>query len=302
MFVNNLYFDRRNRDMIISDSIHETSHVTNIRRLFLKVDILEGGTKMILGNYEWSYEKFTWVFEVVGGSPVIISVPHNRGFSHHELLGLLEPRKNGVKGRDAYIWRVAKDILLRAKVNAVRGLFPRHFIDYNRSLEGINYYPLSQTEVQTALEDSHRLQQFYDHYHQEITNLINRAIEIYGQNGCLLIDLHGFAKQPPHGEYDLIFGTGNRITIRSEVDRDMAKFLSSRDYKVFLPADESIGPSEDSYSADFTTRHYAEKFGIDAIQIEVAKKFRVREGEEIGQRLSADLAEFLTEYFNLQKI
>jgi len=254
---------------------------------------------MHFDSYEWSYEKFTWIFEVKAGSPIVIAVPHDPGLSSHDLLGFLNPRKKGVKGRDGYVWPIAKDILLGAKINAVRGLFPRDFIDYNRSLEGINYYPLSQNEAQTALDDMAGLQCFYDYYHQAIARLLIKAIRIYGKKSCLLIDLHGFAKQPSHGEYDLIFGTGNRITVNSNIDQAMAAFFSDRGYRVFLPAEEAIGPLEDIYSADFTTRHYAEKFGIDAIQIEIAKKFRTREGEEIGKKLSTDLAKFLKTYFKL---
>ena len=225
-------------------------------------------------------------------------MPHDRGFYPHDLLGFFEPRKKGAKGRDSHIWPIVKDILLRVRVNAVRGIFPRHFIDYNRSPEGINYYPLSQKETETAFDDT-RLKPFYDYYHQIIVNLLRKAIRTYGQEKCLLVDFHGFAKQPSYGEYDLIFGTGNRITVHSSIDQVLSDFFLARGYRVFLPVEETIGQQEDVYSADFTVRHYAEKFGIDAIQIEVAKRFRILEGKEIGQRLSIDIAAFFRLHFGL---
>jgi len=239
-----------------------------------------------------------WTFESIVGSPIVITVPHDRGFHPHDLLGLFKERGKGVKGRDIHIWPIVKDILLEVRVNAVRGLFPRHFIDYNRSLEGINYYPVSNGEPQTALDDE-RLKPFYNHYHQQIANFLERTIRLYREKGCVLLDFHGFSKQPAYGDYDLIFGTGNRITVKSDVDKALANFLLTRGYRVFLPAQETLGQLEDMYSADYTVRHYAEKFDIDAIQIEVAKSFRVLEGKKIGRKLSADVAEFLRLYFDL---
>ena len=246
---------------------------------------------MLSKGYKWSNKEFTWVFETTKGSPIVITVPHDRGFYPHDLFGFFEPREKGVKGHDGHIWPIVKDILLRVRVNAVRGLFPRHFIDYNRSPEGISYYPLSQKETETAFDDA-RLRHIYDYYHRAVTRLLMKSIRTYGQEKCLLVDFHGFTKQPSYGEYDIILGTGNRITVHSSIDQALTDFLSDRGYQVFLPVEETIGQQEDVYSADFTVRHYAEKFGIDAIQIEVAKKFRVLEGKEIGQKLSADIAEF----------
>lgn len=253
---------------------------------------------MLFKGYEWSDKKFTWVFESAKGSPVIITVPHDRGFYPHEVSGFFKPREKGVKGRDAHVWPIVRDILLEVRVNAVRGLFPRRFIDYNRSIEGINYCPFSQKETETAFDDV-GLGHIYDYYHRVIAELLEKAIQTYGKEKCLLVDFHGFTKQPSYGEYDLILGTGNRITVRSHADQALADFFSARGYKIFLPGEGKIGPQEDTYSADFTTRHYAKTFGIDAIQIEVAKRFRVFKGKEIGQKLSADMAEFFELQFDL---
>jgi N-formylglutamate amidohydrolase len=249
---------------------------------------------MFFEMHQWTCEEFTWVFEAAEGSPIIITVPHDRGFSSYDLYGLLESRENGIKGRDKYVWPIVKDILLGAKVNAVRGLLPRTFVDYNRPPDKTSGYS-SEEEIQIAFDDP-RLRGFYGHYHQTIAQLIRKAIEKFGLRKCLLMDLHGFSLQPPYGEYDLILGTGNRITVNSDVDQRLADFLATRGYRIFLPAEKPIGPSEDKYDAEFTTRHYAQEFGIDAIQIEIAQKFRVLEGIEVGQQLSADMTEFFTLY------
>ncbi len=237
------------------------------------------------------------VFEVKEGSPVTISVPHD-GLPYCDLSGFFEPRKMGYRGRDKFVWPIAKDIILHAKANAVRGLMPRTLVDYNRAWpEGINYYPLTQKEVHTALDDV-RLVEPYHHYHRTIDRLVKKSIKRFGREKTLLIDLHGFAKQPPYapqGGFDLILGTGNRITIPyGDVDVRLADHMMRRGHRVFLPKDESLGEIEDYYSADFTTRHHSERHNINVIQIEVASRFRSHESRELGQKLSRDLADFIS--------
>lgn len=247
--------------------------------------------------YEFSAESACWKFRSAPLSRVTISVPHDRAFSPHDLSGFLERRKKGVRGRDPHVWSVVKDIMIAVPINAVRGTFPRDFVDYNRGWPfGISYYPLTQPEAESALEDG-RLYPVYRQYHATLESLLRGSIERWGRERCLLLDFHGFSKQPPHGQFDVILGTGNRRTVSSEVDRELAEALSSKGYRVFLPGDETQGPMEDSYSADYTTRHYHEHFGIDSIQVEIAKHFRTREGKQRGVDLSGNIAEFLTRRF-----
>src|SRR5262245_39176146 len=104
-------------------------------------------------SYLITMENALMVFESIELSSTLISVPHD-GLPSHAFSGLFEPRKLGSKLRDMNVWAVAKDILTQARINAVRGLMPRTFVDYNRSWpEGINYYPLSKNEAHTALDD-----------------------------------------------------------------------------------------------------------------------------------------------------
>lgn len=229
-------------------------------------------------------------------SPVTISVPHD-GLITGDLLGFFIARKIGYSGRDRHVWPIAKDILINFPANALRGLMPRAFVDYNRAWpEAINYYPLTQNEAHTALDDE-RLVHVYKYYHDTLRQLIESSCEKFGQNNSLLIDLHGFKNQPPYapeGGYDLIFGTGNRITIpHGDLDIRIAAFMRSRGYKVFLPESAMVGPIEDYFSADFTTRHYSERYDINVLQIEIAAKFRAPGASEIGQKLSKDISDFL---------
>jgi N-formylglutamate amidohydrolase len=201
------------------------------------------------------------------------------------------------RGRDMNVWPIAKDIIQTYHANAIRGLLPRAFVDYNRSWpEPINYYPKTQKEVHTALDDE-RLSHLYIYYHDSISRILKGSINQFGKENVLLIDLHGFSKQPPYSPsvgFDLIIGTGNRATVpHGDIDIRFAQYMSKLGYSVFLPKELSLGLEEDYYSADFTTRHHSESLNINVLQIEIASKFRKKEGECIGKKLSADIAEFL---------
>ena len=251
-----------------------------------------------LKEYKWLNENFTWTFEALGGSSILLTIPHDRAVHPSDLMGIFEPRKKGIKGHDSFVWPIVKDMLLKTNVNVVRGLLPRNFVDYNRSIEGVSYDRFSESETETAI-DNEQLAFFYKSYHQAIVNFLIKVIKKNGRKKCLLVDLHGFTKQPVYGEYDLILGTGNRKTISANIDQLFAKFMSKLGYNIFLPSEETVVPGvDDRYAAEFTARHYAEKFGIDTMQIEIAKKFRILEGTEIGQKLSYDMANFFSQQFN----
>lgn len=237
---------------------------------------------MLSGFYSLPCEQSAWTLEAKDVSPVIITVPHD-GSPPHDFLGFFGERKKGEKGLDSNVWPIVKDILcITDKASAVRGVFPRGWIDFNRPPVA------SQQDMETAFDDP-GLKRYYDYYHGEVARLIKMAIESHGQENCLLMDFHGFVKQPANGEYDVILGTGKK----TELEKTLEKFLSERGYRVLSE------PPENVYGAGFTTLFYAKIFGIDAIQIEVAKRFRTFQGREIGQKLSLDMAEFLVLNFNL---
>ncbi len=247
-------------------------------------------------DYTVKLDEALLIVEPKRPSPVIFSVPHD-GLPLGDLSGFFKERKVGWRGRDKRVWRVMKDILLATRVNVVRGLLPRALVDYNRAWPiGINYYPRTQKEVHTALDDA-RLASAYKHYHATIDRLIEASIGNFRRGRVLLVDLHGFSKQPPYapeGGYDLILGTGNRKSVpNGNIDQRLASYMTDRGYKVFLPKDISIGAEEDYYSADFTTRHHSEKHMVNVLQIEIASRFRISEGYEIGRKLSSDFADFI---------
>ena len=217
-------------------------------------------------------------------SPVIITIPHDGIFHNSDWQGIIGFRERGCIGRDKNTWPIVRDIIfLTNKLSVVRGTFPRAIIDYNRADDNSSI---------PALIDP-RMQQFFSNYHYAIEFFIKRALKAYEKHRCLLLDIHGFDKQPDNEMYDIILGTDHRQTIQSgsDIDSQLAFFLRSKKYRVYLPTKESI--SGEKYTGAYTICQHSVKYGINAIQIEIAKKFRMRNGLELGKKLSADLAEFI---------
>jgi N-formylglutamate amidohydrolase len=253
-------------------------------------------TTLQLEHHTFKARNHTWIFEAKQPSPFGATVPHDPGISSADLIGVFEERKIGHKGRDKYVWPTVNGILHHSKTgSAFRGMLHRSVVDYNRSPVGINYYPLTQTEVHTAYDDP-RCAPFYDFYHGQVAKKIKELIKIFGAENILFCDFHGFSRQPPHGPYDIILGTGNRKTIKTDVDVEFAEHLSQKGYSVFLPRETTVGREEDWYAADFTTRHYAERYGINFIQVEIFSDLRQYANRHLGEQLSMHIADFVSGY------
>lgn len=117
-------------------------------------------------------------------------------------------------------------------------------------------------------------------------------------NHGLLIDLHGFTKQPFFGEFDLILGTGHRKTVgNTDIDHKFASFMAERGYGVYVPSEESV--TGELYGATLP-RNLIQKMnmrGLSAtvgLQIEIARHFRTADATERGKQLSRDLGDFVS--------
>ncbi|MBI2546934.1 MAG: N-formylglutamate amidohydrolase [Candidatus Aenigmarchaeota archaeon] len=261
------------------------------------------------GHHKVTDSHFVEIWESTKPNRIIVTVPHD-GTPNYKWPDKL--RRMGVRGGDPGVWLIAMDMMfehpkrkrysIQDSISVVRGTIPRGQVDFNRSwpIEK-SYYKYQRS--QSALENP-RYISVYNHFHNNVARLIERGIDTYGRSECLLIDLHGFSEQPdyaPKCGYDLILGTGNRQTIfYHDVDMLMGSFFSRLDYTVFVPEDKpGKGHREDRYNADFITRGYAERYQVNAIQLETAHKFRDRKGGAlIGPKLSRDLVRFFGQYFN----
>lgn len=232
------------------------------------------------------YSDFYLSVEKSDPAPILITVPHD-GLLKSSLLGLIPMRQNGHHLRDQNVWPLAKDILLNSPASGLRGMIPRILIDYNRPPE-------------EAFEED-ELELPYQKYHQKIEQLLETAINKHSRENCLLIDLHGFSLQPsyaPPEGYDLILGTNNRTTIKfGTLDQDLAQFLTALGYTVFLPGEKPLTQFADKFNGGFTNYYYSSKFEINAIQIEIARRFRVKEGAKDSNELASNLSRFFSERF-----
>lgn len=240
---------------------------------------------------------FVFTVEPERPARVVLSVPHD-GLRASDVESLFVRRADGVTKRDLHVWPLVKDIFLTAPAAAVRGLMPRDVIDYNRAWpEPVAYY--RGAEPQIAFDDP-GVAGSYEAYHAHIARLLAAGAEAHGRSGVLLLDMHGFSRQPPYAPaegFDVILGTGNRRTMRcGEPDRRLARHLETRGYRVFLPGAEGVSAQEDLYAAEHTTRHHAATLGVNAIQVEIHHRYRCREGGERGQRLARDIAEFVNAF------
>jgi len=250
-----------------------------------------------------SNENFSIVLSHQKPSRVIIAVPHD-GLIANDFTGAFRTRTSGIMGRDAHVWPIANDMVWvaarrGASVDAVRFLLPRAYADANRALRGEpNTDP--DTRGQIALEDN-RLITLYRHYRAQLCRLVERSIETFGREQVLFIDLHGFGRQPlkaPPGGYDLILGTAYRTTIPyGDVDLVLGTFAEERGYTVFIPNSSPSFLGGDPYSAGHTTRWFAQRYKINAIQVEIAHKFRLKENTELGKKLALDIAEFFSRQY-----
>ena len=215
-------------------------------------------------------------------SPILLTIPHD-GFNANDFDGFFERRSSKhVLEKDARAWHIARHINLNGEkpvANMVRGLLPRPMVDYNRSV------------LDGAFQDSALLSYYYI-YHAQIKRLIKRSLAEYGR--CLLLDIHGFVNQPDFGEFDVILGTQHRTTVVSDVDIEFAAFLRDKGYNVYLPTEGKI--KSEKFGGGFTVVKYS-RLGIDAMQVEIAKEFRVKNANK-RKKLTRNIREFLEGYKN----
>ncbi len=227
-------------------------------------------------------------------SPILITVPHGGMKNNYgSWLNLFfKPRttseikeNNFIKGEkvvtggDGQILHIVSDILKGYRANAVIGLLPRCFVDYNRFVPEVAYA-------------DETVKPFYDAYHQAIGRLIEKLLVRHPV--VTLFDFHGFGTQPlPDKEFDVILGT-NAESSPNQIDRFFYESLKEK-YQIFSAGMDGLPRESDLYKGDTTNLHYHRKYGIDGLLVEIAPRFRSRkqpDSKENGQKLAADLTAF----------
>lgn len=236
-------------------------------------------------------------------SPIVITVPHggikNRQGSWLDLFfkkrTRLENEKenviNGEKivlGGDGQIMHIVSDILKQYQANAVVGLLPRCFVDYNRFVPKVAYA-------------DKKLKPFYDEYHNSINEIIFNLVDRY--ENIFLFDFHGFGHQPFEGaEFDIVLGTDNQSSPR-RADKLLYKYFKNRKYNVFCAGMDGLLKESEMYRGDMTNLHYYRTYGIDTMLVEISPKFRsskIIASYISGQKIAKDFAKFFKELEKLR--
>ncbi len=241
------------------------------------------------------------LLQIVNGlhpSKVVFSIPHDGPLLVSDFVGMFAERTCGCFGRDAHVAPIVFDMVHSHGVNApiVRNMMPRALIDMNRQIE-------PDEKGESAFFDP-ALEGLFKSYHCALSGFIRNAISVFGEKDVLYVDVHGFSVQPqyaPPEGYDLILGTANkRSVLYEDVDTLLYDFLTNRGYRVFLPQAQTMVPeSSDPFNGSHSTELYSRKYKINAISLEIAKKYRALDGEAIGKKLSADLAEFFRTHYGV---
>ena len=203
-------------------------------------------------------------------SPIIITVPHGGMKQRYSswLENFFQPRLKAnynqstkeipaseriVLGGDFQIWHLVADILKEHPANAVMGLLPRLFIDYNRFIPEIAY-------------TDKRLKTYYEYYHKCISKIIERLL--LNHKKVILLDMHGFFRQPLNDKvFDFIIGSNNGETSPNGIDSFIYEQMKSK-YQIFCADKDGLPKECDSYKGDTTNLYYYEKYNIDTLLIE----------------------------------
>ncbi len=251
---------------------------------------------------EYKTRQYDFVLQLRRRNPsVVISVAHD-GASRFSYEGVFLDRWDKVTTvRDLSTWNLWRALFTSTRTaSLVRWLLPRTIVDYNRHIDGREYrfYENGPMKIEPAFRDP-RVTSSYARFHHSLSQELIRAKSYTVQ--ALLLDIHWFSRQPEYAPvwwYDIILWTGNRRSISITSDRDirLACFLREKWYVVFLPSDRPLrSDKDDDFDAGHITRFHAEEKQVDAIQIEVASKYRDPKRWDLSKQLTNDLAHFLNQ-------
>lgn len=209
---------------------------------------------------------------------ILLTIPHTPMLSRADAAFLFTPRARGIITDDDNVTAISSAVQRQLRVGAIRGMLPREFIDLNRATSNAQRESLGIRDKALAYADP-SLEVVYTRYHGAITEEVRRMIQHHGASKCLVLDLHGFFKQPsyaPEGGFDVILGTLYRQSIpHGNPDHDLAGFLGQAGFRVFCPETTPTREGRgDLFSGGFTCAHHAQQQTINVIQIEFAPALR----------------------------
>lgn len=233
----------------------------------------------------------------VGTLPIILSAPHGGTKAVPDVPERkgegLERGSTGFRtGRDVGTLELTDAIAsaiekrLEGKPYVVAALFARKYIDANRPPE-IAY-------------ESPKARPAYDAYHETLAAYCREVKDRYGRG--LLLDIHGQSSRPD----TIIRGTQNGKTVARLIQRYGEKahtgpksffgVLAAKGAKVH--PENGSDPELKDYAGGYIVRTYgSERFGLDAIQLELGSDYRKAEKRAATADMVADAtAEYARSY------
>ena len=207
-----------------------------------------------------------------GTLPVLLTVPHDgtlHSLANVDLNHLLDSRP-----RDIAVRRVARDIFI-------------HILKTSKKQPNLIIQRVHRSRITEQIQS----------YFEDKSVSMLEEIAVDSKRAGLLLDLHGFTKQPSFGEYDLILGTNHRQTVGgTNADREFAGFMRQRGYEVYVPQETPVDGELYGATDPRTLVQKARQQGpgnVVGLQVEIARHFRTRDATDVGQKLSGDMGDFM---------
>lgn len=233
-------------------------------------------------------KNFTTYNDEIDELPIVVSLPHSGEVIPAELRkgmnpGVLLPNvdwflpdlyaflpQNGVTVLENNLHRYIADPNRYPEMVDLDGDY-RHEVVYSQTTFGKEIYQKSLT----ADEIQQRIQKFYQPYHQQLQDLIDRKLRKFKK--IYLFDLHSFA-QYPHEEdlsvSDVVLGNKSDSMSSSELRQILTEQFQSKGYSV---------SNNHPFSGGYITQHYGKHPRVEAIQVELAYRMYIEDryfGEE----------------------
>lgn len=225
-----------------------------------------------------------------GNSPLIISIPHAGLEVPQDIEKRLTPVARTLPDTDFHVDTLYADFITAHDATAIKANFSRYVIDMNRAPDDAPLYPgqakiplcpdktfagaylYTDEKPVTAEEQQHRLETYWQPYHDALAAQIARIKTIHGY--ALLYDAHSIRSAVPRlfdGQLpDLNLGTVNGQSC--DTDRQAAAFTTAQNNPAFTSV------LNGRFIGGYITRHYGNpQNNIHALQMELAQSTYMNE-------------------------